>query len=64
MNYKAHPADFDRLPKLMIMNNDNNQLHGFMACQTMDVLDILKWGYTEIKQIQTDVFAFSTENIN
>lgn len=60
LNYKAHCADFDRVSKLIVKNNnDENQLQGFMACQGMEALDILKWGYVGIKQIQTDVFAFS-----
>lgn len=43
LNYKAHLADFDGVPKLIIKNNNaKNQFQGFMACQTMEVLDILK----------------------
>ena len=42
LNYKAQPADFDSVPKLIIQNNnDKHQLQGFMACQTMEALDIL-----------------------
>lgn len=60
LNYKAQPADFDRVPKLLIQNNnDKNQLQGFMACQMMEALDVLNWEYVGVKQIQTDVFAFS-----
>lgn len=35
-----------------------------MACQMMGTLDILKRDYAGIKQIQTDVFAFSMKNMN
>lgn len=42
LNYKAQPADFDRVPKLIIQNNnDKSQLQGFMACQMMEALDVL-----------------------
>lgn len=44
-------------------NNDKNQLQSFMACQTMEVPDILKLGCARIKRIQT-VFAFSTKYMN
>ena len=65
LNYKAHSTDFDRMPRLIIMNNnDKNQLQDFMACQTMKALDILKKDYAGIKQIQTYVFAFSMKNKN
>ena len=41
LNYKAHRADFDRVSKLIVKNNnDENQLQGFMACQGMEALDI------------------------
>lgn len=45
-------------------NNDKKQLLGFRACQTIEALDILKRGYARMKQIQTDVFAFSMKNMN
>lgn len=50
LNYNAHSADFDRMPKLIIMNNnDKNQLQDFMACQMMGAFDILKRDYAEKK---------------
>lgn len=36
---KAHPADFDRMLILIIINNNaKNQLQDFMACQMMEAL--------------------------
>ena len=64
-NYKAHPVDFDRIPKLIIINNNaKNQLQNFIPCQMMEALGILKGRYVGIENIQTDVFAFSTKNMN
>lgn len=43
LNYKADSADFDRMPNLIIMNNnDKSQLQDFMACQMKGALDTLK----------------------
>lgn len=65
LNSKAHSADVGGGCKWIIMNNnDKKQLLGFRACQTIEALDILKRGYARMKQIQTDVFAFSMKNMN
>lgn len=38
-------------------SNDKNQLQGFMACQQVEALDVLKGWYAAIKKIPTDIFA-------